>query len=179
MAWRTLGFVSCQIGPLQVVTKLCLFTNVSDSKVFGRERQLLSVHACCVLFCVNSARACSVSDTREPPERANTWSMSNYPSWQVTLAIIHLYWIYILEYRCTDQQDIYLFYFRASSVPCLHTNCTVGTRTRTQSVSTNHAENRTSDTCSLIAWTIDLLSNILWEGRLLLRPKQLKIINQS
>ncbi len=28
-------------------------------------------------------------------------------------------------------------------------------------------ENGTSDTCSLIAWTIDLLSNILWEGRLL------------
>ncbi len=36
-----------------------------------------------------------------------------------------------------------------------------------------------SDTCSLIAWTIDLLSNILWEGRLLQRPKQLKIINHK
>ncbi len=142
-----------------------------------RERQLLSVHARCVLFCVNSARACSVSDTREPPDQANTWSMSNYPSWQVTLAIIHLYWIYILEYSCTDQQDICLFYFRASSVPWLHTNCTVGTRARHKS--TNHAGERTSDTCSLIAWTIDLLNNILWEGRLLQRPKQLKIINQS
>ncbi len=32
-------------------------------------------------------------------------------------------------------------------------------------------ENRTSDTFSLIAWTIDLLNNILWEGRLLQRPK--------
>ncbi len=83
----------------------------------------------CVLFCVNSTSTDSrVSDTREPPERANTWSMSNYPSLQVTLAIINLYWNYILEYRCTDQQDICLFYFRASSVPCLHTNCTVGTR---------------------------------------------------
>ncbi len=40
-------------------------------------------------------------------------------------------------------------------------------------------ENGTSDTFSLIAWTIDLLNNILWEGRLLQRPKQLKIINQS
>ncbi len=150
-----------------------MFTNVSDSKTFGRERQLLSVHACCVLFCVNSARACSVSDTREPPERANTWSMSNYLSWQVTLAIIHLYWIYILEYRCTDQQDIYLFYFRASSVPCLHTNCTVGTRARhtyivcTQYIHTHTIvwalttlENGTSDTCSLIAWSIDVKNYI-------------------
>ncbi len=40
-------------------------------------------------------------------------------------------------------------------------------------------EHRTSDTCSLIAWTIDLLSNILWEGRLLQRPKQHKIINHK
>ncbi len=32
-------------------------------------------------------------------------------------------------------------------------------------------EHGTSDTCSLIAWTIDLLNNILWEGRLLQRPK--------
>ncbi len=31
--------------------KPCLFTNVSDSKAFGRERQLLSVHARCVLLC--------------------------------------------------------------------------------------------------------------------------------
>ncbi len=38
-------------------------------------------------------------------------------------------------------------------------------------------EHGTSDTCSLIAWTIDLLSNILREGRLLQRLKQLKIIN--
>ncbi len=125
MAWRTLGFVTYQIGPLQVVTKLyhlhaflslvCLKI-VSNWKACGRERQLLSVHARCVLFCVNSASTDScVSDTRELPERANTWSMSNYPSWQVTLAIINLYWIYILEYRCTDQQDICLFYFRASS----------------------------------------------------------------
>ncbi len=69
--------------------------------------------------------------------------MSNYPSWQVTLTIIHLYWIYILEYRCTDQQDICLFYFRASSVPCLHTNCAVDTRARhTCSVSANHAGER-------------------------------------
>ncbi len=69
------------------------------------------------VFCsVWTARALTASDTREPPERANTWSMSNYPSWQVTLAIINPYWIYILEYRCTDQQDIGLFYFRASSV---------------------------------------------------------------
>ncbi len=85
-----------------------------------------------------------VSDTREPPERANTWSISNYHSWQVTLAIINLYWIDILEYRCTDQQGICLFYFRASSVPCLRTNCTVGTRARhtyihTLCVSANHA----------------------------------------
>ncbi len=148
---------------------------------------------------------------REPPERANTWSMSNYPSWQVTLAIINLYLIYILEYRCTDQHDICLFYFRASSVPCLNTNCTVGTRARhTYIVCTHYSvcvcmcthyvcvhihsvytythtivwaltmlENGTSDTCRLIAWTIDLLSNILWEGRLLKRPKQLKIINHK
>ncbi len=103
------------------------------------------MHARCVLFCVNSASTDSrVSDTREPPERANTWSMSNYPSWQVTLAIINLYWIYILEYRCTDQQDTCLFYFRASSVPCLNTNCTVSTRARHNrvSVSTNHAGER-------------------------------------
>ncbi len=40
-------------------------------------------------------------------------------------------------------------------------------------------EHGTSDTCSLIAWTIDLLSNILWEGRVLPRPKQLKIINHK
>ncbi len=40
-------------------------------------------------------------------------------------------------------------------------------------------EHRTSDTCGLIAWTIDLLSNIMWEGRLLQRPKQLKIINHK
>ncbi len=113
--------------------------------------------------------------------------MSNYPSWQVTLAIIHLYWIYILDYRCTDQQDICLFYFRASSVPCLHTSCTVGTRARhTYTYIHTHTivwtlttpENGTSDMCILIASTIDLLSNILWEGRLLQRPKQLKIINQ-
>ncbi len=116
-----------------------------------------------------------VSDTRETPERANTWSMSNYPSWQVTLAIINLYWIYILEYRCTDQQDICLFYFRASSVPCLRTNCTVGTWARHKST----PEHGTSDTCRLIAWTIDLLNNILREGRLLQRPKQLKIINHK
>ncbi len=38
-------------------------------------------------------------------------------------------------------------------------------------------EHGTSDTCSLIAWTIDLLSNILREGRLLQHLKQLKIIN--
>ncbi len=108
------------------------------------------------VFCsVWTARAHrAATDTREPPEWANTWSMSNYPSWQVTLAIIHLYWIYILEYRCTDQQDICLFYFRASSVLCLNTNCTVGTWVRhtyivcTQyihthySVSTNHAGER-------------------------------------
>ncbi len=146
------------------------------------------------VFCsVWTARADrAATDTREPPERANTWSMSNYPSWQVTLAIIHLYWIYILEYRCTDQQDICLFYFRASSVLCLNTNCTVGTRVRhtyivcTQYIHTHTIvwalttpENGTSDMCGLIAWTIDLLNNILWEGRLLQRPKQLKIINQS
>ncbi len=101
--------------------------------------------------------------------------MSNYPSWQVTLAIIHLYWIYILEYRCTDQQDICIF--RASSVLCLNTNCTVSTRAWHKS--TNHAGERTSDTCILIAWTIDLLNNMLWEGRLLQRPKQLKIINHK
>ncbi len=41
------------------------------------------------------------------------------------------------------------------------------------------SEHGTSDTCSLIAWTIDLLSNILWEGRVLPRPKQLKIINHK
>ncbi len=146
----------------------------------GRERQLLSVHARCVLFCVNSASTDSrVSDTREPPERANTWSMSNYPSWQVTLAIIHLYWMYILEYRCTDQQDICLFYFRASSVPCLHTNCPVGTRARHTVWALTMLENGTSDTCSLIAWTIDLLNNILWEGRLLQHPKQLNNKPQS
>ncbi len=40
-------------------------------------------------------------------------------------------------------------------------------------------EHGTSDTCSLIAWTIDLLSNILWEGHLLQNPKQLKIINHK
>ncbi len=51
---------------------------------------------------------------------------------------------------------------------CLNTNCTVGTRARhtyivcTQyththySVSTNHAGERTSDTCRLIAWSIDV-----------------------
>ncbi len=108
------------------------------------------------LLCVNSASTDSrVSDTRELPERANTWSMSNYPSWQVTLAIINLYWMYILEYRWTDQQDICLFYFRASSVTCLNTNCTVGTRARHTyivcthtyihthySVSANHAGER-------------------------------------
>ncbi len=101
--------------------------------------------------------------------------MSNYPSWQVSLAIINPYWIYIPEYRWTDQQDICLFYFRASSVPCVHTSCTVGTRAR----HTYILEHGTSDTCILIAWTIDLLSNILWEGRLLQRPKQLKIINHK
>ncbi len=86
----------------------------------------------------------------------------------------------------------YLFYFRTYSVPCLNTNCTVCTRVRhtyivcTQYIHTHTIvwalttlENGTSDTCRLIAWTIDLLSNILWEGRLLQRPKQLKIINQS
>ncbi len=36
-------------------------------------------------------------------------------------------------------------------------------------------EHGTSDTCGLIAWT----SNIMWEGRLLQRPKQLKIINHK
>ncbi len=118
------------------------------------------------VFCsVWTARAQSrVSDTREPPERANTWSMSNYPSWQVTLAIINLYWIYILEYRCTDQQDICLFYFRASSVPCLHTNCTVGTRAWHTYIVCIHTivwaltmlENGTSDACRLIAWSIDV-----------------------
>ncbi len=134
----------------------------------------------CVLFCVNRASTDSrVSDTREPPERTNTWSMSNYPSWQVTLAIINLYWIYILEYRCTDQHDICLFYFRASSVPCLHTDCTVSTRARHIVWALTTPENGTSDTCILIAWTIDQLSNILWEGRLLQRPKQLKIINHK
>ncbi len=40
-------------------------------------------------------------------------------------------------------------------------------------------EHGTSDTYSLIAWTIGLLSNILWEGRLLQRPKQLIIINHK
>ncbi len=40
-------------------------------------------------------------------------------------------------------------------------------------------EHGTSDTCGLIAWTIDLLSNIMWEARLLQRPKQLKIINHK
>ncbi len=131
---------------------------------------------------------CSVWTARVPTavsEQANTWSMSNYPSWQVTLAIINPYWIYILEYRCTDQQDICLFYFRASSVPCLHTSCTVGTRARHTYIHTHYVwalttpENGTSDMCSMIAWTIELLSIILWEGRLLQRPKQLKIINHK
>ncbi len=41
------------------------------------------------------------------------------------------------------------------------------------------SEHGTSDTCGLIAWTIDLLSNIMWEGRLLQHSKQLKIINHK
>ncbi len=139
MAWRMLGFVTCQIGPLQVVTKLYhlhAFLSLVCLKMLGIKKHLGAKdnsfqYMRCVLFCVNNASTDScVSDTRETPERANTWSMSNYLSWQVTLAIIHLYWIYILEYRCTDQQNICLFYFRASSVLCLHTSCAVGTRAR-------------------------------------------------
>ncbi len=110
----------------------------------------------CSVWSARAQTASFVSDTREPPERANTWSMTNYPSWQVTLAIIHLYWIYILKYRCTDLQDICLFYFRASFVPCLNTNCTVGTRAWHTVWALTTPENGTSDTCSLIAWSIDV-----------------------
>ncbi len=161
--WREgrLDFVTCQIrptagGPLNCIIcmhifKPCLFTNVSDfPKAFGRERQTPSVHARCVLFCVNSAQAlfclwhAQAAWTGTPHEVCLT-----SPLWQVTLAIIHLYWIYTLEYRCTDQQGYLFVLFRASSVPLpAHKLHWSALGRGTQSVSTNHAENGTSDKCS-------------------------------
>ncbi len=82
--------------------KPCSFKSASDFKAFGRERQLHSVLAHCVLCEQHAPRATRAMNWVSfclflAPEWANTYKMSKNTS-----------------------TGHFLFYFRASSVPCLH-----------------------------------------------------------
>ncbi len=105
-------------GHCSIVTKfyhLHAFLSLVNLKIKAIKKHLgakdNSFHLRASVLCEQRAhRQPRLWHARAAFEWANTYkSMSKYPSWQVTWTMINLYWIYTLEYRCTDQPDIFCF----------------------------------------------------------------------
>ncbi len=130
MAWRTLGFVTCQIGPLQVVTKLyylhailslvCLKMQAIKKHLGAKDNSFQYMR---VVFCsVWTARAQTAASLT--PRDAWTGKYMKYvklpllaSNFSNNSSILNLY----------TEVQMHRFILEHA---CLNTNCTVGTRAR-------------------------------------------------
>ncbi len=171
MAWRTLGFVTCQIGPLQVVTKL-YHLHAILSLVCLKMKRFKSIWARKTTF--STCALCSVLCEQREHRLPRLWHAR--AAW--TGKYMKYVKLPLLASNFSNNSSILNLYTGVQmhrfilEHACLNTNCTVGTRARHTYICVHNTythivwaltmlENGTSDTCRLIAWSIDVKQYIV------------------